>query len=151
MPTLLDLAGVPIPDTVEGISLVSDERRDYAYGENGEDLHSTRMVRDSRYKLIYYATGNHFQLFDMVEDPLELCDLARLPDYAGEMAQLKELMIGELYGGDAEWIEGDEFVGWPDREFVPGPNRGLSSQRGHHFPAPPKTDMPQIEWHHERP
>ncbi len=151
MPTLLDMAGIPIPDTVEGMSMVGEETREYAYGENGEDLHSTRMVRDKRYKLIYYATGNHFQLFDMQEDPLELHDLANDPTYASEIERLKEQLKTELYGVDLEWIENGKFVGWPDRAFVPGPNRGLSSQRGEHWPSPPKTDMAQIEWHHERP
>jgi hypothetical protein len=33
--------------------------------------------------------------------------------------------------------------------LVPCPNKGLSSQRGDHWPPPPKTDMPQIRWRHE--
>lgn len=150
MPTLLDLTGVAIPETVEGISLVGDRRREYVYGENGEDLHSTRMVRDERFKLIYYATGNHLQLFDMHEDPFELRDLVQQPEYADRLTTLKERLVEEMYGVDEEWLDGDELVGWPDREFIPGANRGLSSQRGQHWPVPPKTDMPQIEWHHER-
>ena len=36
MPTLLDLAGIDIPDTVEGLSMVGEERRSYLYGECGE-------------------------------------------------------------------------------------------------------------------
>ena len=35
MPTLLDLCGVEIPETVEGISLLSDAKRDLLYGELG--------------------------------------------------------------------------------------------------------------------
>ena len=151
MPTLLDLAGVPVPETVEGVSLLGEVQHEYLYGENGEDLHATRMIRDRRFKLIYYATSNRFQLFDMENDPQELHDLAGRPEYANDLARLQQTLAGELYGIDLEWLDGDKFIGWPDREFVPGPNKGLSSQRGQHFPAPPKTDMPQIEWHHERP
>ena len=151
MPTLLDLAGVPVPETVEGMSLVREEQRTYVYGENGEDLHATRMVRDARCKLIYYATGNRRQLFDLESDPLELRDLAGLPEYQDEVERLTRILVDELYGVDEEWLSDGELVGWTDRPFVPGPNRGLNSQRGQHWPAPPKTDMPQIEWHHERP
>ncbi len=151
MPTLLHMAGIDIPDTVEGLSMVGDEKREFAYGESGEDLHSTRMIRDQRYKLIYYATGNRFQLFDMQEDPFELHDLAQQAEHADELARLKQVLKDELYGVDEEWLSDGEFVGWKDREFVPGPNRGLSSQRGEHWPAPPKTDLPQIEWVHEKP
>src|SRR5690606_41296169 len=36
MPTLLDLAGVPIPPSVEGLSMVGEQRRAYFYGEIDE-------------------------------------------------------------------------------------------------------------------
>jgi hypothetical protein len=36
MPTLLDLCGIPIPDTSERISLISGRERPYLYGEIGE-------------------------------------------------------------------------------------------------------------------
>ena len=150
MPTLLDAAGVPVPETVEGVSLLGHGRRSYVYGENGEDLHATRMVRDDRFKLIYYATGNHIQLFDLENDPRELRNLAGLEEHQAEVDRLSAILLDELYGVDEEWVTDGRLVGWSDRPFVPGPNRGLSSQRGQHWPAPPKTDMPQIEWHHER-
>jgi hypothetical protein len=46
---LLDLAGVDIPETTQGLSMVGDERRDMLYGELGEDQRATRMVHDGRY------------------------------------------------------------------------------------------------------
>ena len=64
MPTLLDLCGVPIPDSVEGHSLLSGYRRDHIYCEHFEDDRAMRMVRTERHKLIWYPTGNRFQLFD---------------------------------------------------------------------------------------
>jgi arylsulfatase A-like enzyme len=149
MPTLLDLAGVPIPETVDGLSMVGEQKRSWLYGEIGEDGHATRMIHNGRYKLIYYPVGNYQQLFDLETDPDELIDLSRSPDHAEILAQLTQLLIGQLYGGDEAWVQASQLVGLPDREFVPGPNKGLSSQRGHHWPPPPRTDMPQIEWHHE--
>ena len=147
MPTLLDLAGVEIPDTVEGLSMVRAEKRDLFYGEIGEDAHATRMIRERRYKLIYYATGNRRQLFDLESDPRECVDLSADPRYADTLARLTEVLIGELYGGDETWVEDGHLVGLPDRQYGPGPNRGLTSQRGQHWPPPPKSDMPQIRWH----
>ncbi len=47
------------------------------------------------------------------------------------------LLIGELYGGDEAWVQDGKLVGTPDREYRPGPNRGLSGQRGIHWPPPP--------------
>jgi len=149
MPTLLDLAGVAIPDSVEGRSMFSERKREHLYGEVGEDGHATRMIHDGRYKLIYYPVGNLGQLFDTQEDPNELTNLSGSADHAETLQRLTQLLIRELYGGDERWVENGRLVGLPDRPFVPGPNKGLSSQRGQHWPPPPKTDMPQIEWHVE--
>jgi arylsulfatase A-like enzyme len=149
MPTLLDLCGVPFPGTVEGISVVGERRRDWLYGEIGEDAAATRMVHDGRYKLIYYATGNHRQLFDVQEDAQERHDLAGVPDHAATLERLTQILVGQLNGGDEAWLQGGRLVGTPGRRFLPGPNKGLSSQRGDHWPPPPKTDMPQIRWRHE--
>jgi arylsulfatase A-like enzyme len=149
MPTLLDLAGVDIPKTVEGLSMVGEQKRDWLYGEVGEDDHATRMIHDGRYKLIYYPVGNYRQLFDLETDPEEFTNLAASPDHAEILARLTGLLIDQLYGGDEAWVQNGQLVGREDRPFVPGPNKGLSSQRGLHWPPPPRTDMPQIEWHVE--
>jgi hypothetical protein len=105
------------------------------------------MVHDGRYKLIYYATGNVRQLFDLQEDPQELIDLASDDAHCEPLAQLTALLMGQLYGGDEAWVKEGSLVGLPARAFAPGPNKGLTSQRGSHWPQPPATNMPQIEWH----
>ena len=149
MPTLLDLAGIDIPETVEGMSMVGEQKRDWFYGEVGEDNHATRMIHDGRYKLIYYPVGNCRQLFDLQNDPNELIDRSDSPEHAAILTRLTDLLLSQLYGGDEAWAENGQLVGLPDRDFSPGPNRGLSSQRGSHWPQPPRTNMPQIQWHSE--
>jgi hypothetical protein len=108
------------------------------------------MIHDGRHKLIYYAAGNHRQLFDLERDPDELLDYASSREYAETLDRLTEILIGQLYGGDEAWVHEGKLVGLPDREFQPGPNRGLTSQRGHHWPPPPASHMPQIEWFAEQ-
>ena len=147
MPTLLDLAGIDIPNTVDGISMVGDKKRDHFYGECDEGLRATRMIRDGRYKLIYYSVGNFSLLFDLQEDPKEMVNLADSPEHAAILSGLKEKLIGELYGEDVEWVKNGELVGLPNRSYTPGPNRGLTSQRGGHWPPPPASNMQQIEWY----
>lgn len=149
MPTLLDLAGVRIPDTVEGLSMAGGNKRDWIYGEIDEGPRATRMICDGRYKLIYFATGNRSQLFDLEKDPRELKDLAQSPDHAETLAHLQKILVSQLYGSDEKWIKDGKLAGLPNKTFSPGPNRGLTSQRGAHWPPPPASNMPQIEWFNE--
>ena len=145
MPTLLELVGIEIPETVEGISMVGEERREWLYGEVGEGGSATRMIHNGRHKLIYYPVGNRRQLFDLEDDPNELRDLSGSPAYQQVLIRLTEFLIGQLYGGDEAWAEGGQLIGLPDRAFVPGPNKWLSGQRGDHFPPPPRADTQQLQ------
>ncbi len=150
MPTLLDLCDIEIPDTVDGRSMVGAETREYIYGECGEDDYASRMIRDQRYKLVYYPVGNHSQLFDLNDDPKELVDLAGNPAHAETLARLQNVLISEMYGVDLDWIENGKLVGKSDRIYRWAPHRSLNSQRGDGWPPSPKVDIIQIEWSRER-
>ncbi|WP_182058230.1 sulfatase-like hydrolase/transferase [Pantoea sp. ME81] len=147
MPTLLDLCGIDAPAHCEGLSMFSDQRRDTLYGECSEGDHATRMIHDGRFKLIYYATGNAFQLFDLDNDPGEMTNLSNQAEYHDVQTRLQQALADELYGQDLEWIQEGKFVGWPDKPFVLGPHRNLNSQRGDGWPPSPPVDIPQVEWH----
>ena len=135
MPTLLDLCGIPAPDSVEGVSMVSGPRREYLYGQFYENEYATRMVHDGRHKLVYYAVGNRTQLFDLEQDPDEIRSLADDPSYADVRDRLTGLLIQNLYGSDLEWLDGDKVVGLPDREWTSeyDYDLGFSAQRGYRF------------------
>jgi len=137
MPTLLDLAEIDIPKTVEGFSMVGSEKRDLLYGECGEGHTATRMIRNERYKLIYYPTGNHLQLFDLQEDPCEKVDLSTCDRHKSTLESLTTMLIKELYGEDMQWVSQKKLIGLPDLPHTPGPNKNLSGVRGIHFPPPP--------------
>jgi arylsulfatase A-like enzyme len=133
MPTLLDMAGIPIVESVEGISLLSNTKREYLYGEHNEGDTATRMLRGRDYKLIYYPAGNCFQLFDLQDDPLELKNLANDPDYTAVLGELTGHLVDNLYGDDLNWLQNGRLAGLPDMPFEPKPNRGLTAQRGWRF------------------
>ncbi len=132
MPTLLDLAGLSVPDTVGGRSMVGEDRRDWLFGEHGEDDRATRMIHDGQYKLIYYPTGNRIQLFDLDTDPYELCDLASSRDHTDTRDRLITLLIRQLHSGDERWADDAALVGLPDRPLQVSPDRDLRGQRGLH-------------------
>jgi arylsulfatase A-like enzyme len=146
MPTLLEMCELPIPASVEGRSVFSSSQREYLYGECGEDDHATRMIRDERYKLIYYPVGNYFHLFDMHEDPRECHDLVGTAAHASAQSRLTNLLKGELYGGDEEWVKDGAFIGKPNKIYSWMPHRSLNSQRGDGWPPAPAVDIPQVEW-----
>lgn len=139
MPTMLDLAGVSIPATCTGISMVGNETRSTLYGEINENASATRMIRDERHKLIYYPMGNVVQLFDLKEDPRECINVAESKDYVDVRRRLTDQLIQEFYGGDEDWVKDGHLVGLPDIPYEPSPNRGLTGQRGSHWPVPPQS------------
>jgi len=130
MPTLLKQCGIEIPATVEGQSMFCEQDRDYLYGEHDEGLTATRMIRKGEYKLIYFPAGNRFLLFNLKDDPDELTDLSNHPGHQSVLAEMRDLLTGELYGSDLEWMDEGRLTGLPDREYEIFPDRNLSAQRG---------------------
>lgn len=142
MPTLLDLAGIETPDSVDGLSMVGQQRRETLYGECGEGQTCSRMLHDGRYKLVYYPDGNCRQLFDLHNDPHESEDLAGQAAHARTLRRLEGALAAELYGGDEQWVANGRLEGLPAVPDAPlAANRGLNGQRGLHYPLPP-TDAP---------
>jgi len=103
--TFLDIAGVPIPDDMQGRSLVpilegntpSDWRTSFYY--HYYEYPSVHMVKkhegvyDGRFKLIhYYDDIDEWELLDRKNDPLELKNVYSDATYASEVERLgKEL------------------------------------------------------------
>ena len=102
-PTFLQAAGLPVPEVMQGASLLpllqgnTDTWRSAIYyhyyehgGEHGVPRHEA--VRTSRYKLINFYWNDGFNLFDLEKDPSELKDVYRDPAYA----ETARAMRGEL-------------------------------------------------------
>jgi arylsulfatase A-like enzyme len=109
-PTLCELAGVNIPESVEGLSLATVIRgekkkvRDTAFAVY-KDVQ--RMVRDERWKLIWYPKAARYQLFDLTRDPWEMVDEAGNPAQAGRLAAMKKRLAAE------QEAHGDRFAPRP--------------------------------------
>lgn len=140
MPTLLDLAGIDIPVSVDGLSMAGQKRRPWLYGEFGAGPDTGhRMIHDGRFKLIYHAAGNRRQLFDLQEDPREMRDLAESPEHTEMLDRLTKLLIEQLHGAACQWVRDGVLIGSPIQDAPKPLDRGLNNQRGTHWPPPHRS------------
>ena len=87
-PTFCDLAGTPIPDTVDGHSLLpiltgenTDSVRQWLHGEHTGGTWSNHWLTDGLTKYVWYSQTGRELLFDLDADPAECHNLAqRQPD-----------------------------------------------------------------------
>lgn len=81
MPTLLDCAGLPIPESVEGRSLLplmrgeTPEWRPYLHGEHPTFHGSMHYITDAQFKYIWMSGNGAEQFFDLKHDPQEMHNL----------------------------------------------------------------------------
>ena len=104
-PTILDIAGVPVPGWMQGLSLknlVTNKKkklnRNYLYYHYYEFVRDHTViphlaVRGTRYKLIYFYTVNEWELYDLETDPQEQKNLIRNPAYQKTVQQMKAELL----------------------------------------------------------
>jgi choline-sulfatase len=93
LPTLCDLVGAPVPETVQGRSLLPllgdrpapGNWRDAVFSQIGDTL----MIRTREWMLNTYG-GEPGELFDLPKDPHEFCNRIADPAYADTVASLQE-------------------------------------------------------------
>jgi arylsulfatase A-like enzyme len=122
MPTLLDAAGISIPDTVDGRSVLplltapASSWRDYIHGEHCtcySEEQEMQYVTDGRWKFIWLPRTGREQFFDLVRDPGETCDLINDPAAQEEIQRWRGYLVRELENRDCGWVKND-------RPFCPG-------------------------------
>ena len=117
MPTLLDLVGAEVPETVEGSSLrgeITGEKsleRAYLHGEHsGSHEQSNQWILTRHDKYVWFTQTGVERYFDLDADPREEHDLARDPAHAERVAELRAILIDELRGREEGYVENDGLV-----------------------------------------
>lgn len=127
VPTILDLAGVSIPDTVEGRSLVpllsgetGTEWRDYVHIECAS-LHARHhTLTDGKEKFIWFTEDGKEQFFRLTDDPLECEDLINKLEEQECIEHWRIRMIQELKERPEGFSDGKKLI--PGCEY-PGDGR----------------------------
>ena len=117
-PTFLDLAGVPVPREMQGVSwkaLAAGQKpanwrqsflAEYFYENGGGDTPTLVGVRTAKAKLVKYpGRAEWTEVFDLAVDPYELRNLAADPAATAKLsaefdAQVKEVNYAEPQGAD---------------------------------------------------
>lgn len=143
-PTFLDLAGLPIPDSMQGRSLApllhgeapKDWRKTVYYRYYHDPGHHNTAahygVRSATHKLIYYWKKDAYEMFDLTKDPAEQHNLlfdpneaaradvaAKFQELKAEIARLqKEYKDDGQYADPATWPEGSADGPFKDKKPV---------------------------------
>lgn len=100
-PTLLECAGIEIPEAVQGDSFKAilqgespaDWRKELLYTYYGRGAHRVAShygVRTDRHKLIHFQGKDEWELFDLKKDPNEMQNLYHHPEYASKVRELSD-------------------------------------------------------------
>ena len=123
-PTMLDMAGVPVPDDMQGRSLVPllqgnspDDWRTSVYYHYYE-FPSVHMVnrhygaRTDRYKIAHFYQLEEWELYDLQTDPHEVNNVYDSPEYAEIQAEMKAELarLQKYYRDDDPYISPDQIA-----------------------------------------
>ena len=132
-PTFLDAAGVEFPakaadrrDPLAGESLLAsapgEKDRDVQFVECLPGRQRWAMVRDRRYKLVYYANGGVEHFYDLEEDPGEIANLMRtggVPRVEYERLRRRLVEHEQRWGPEGAVVDGD-LRRYPPEELAMG-------------------------------
>jgi arylsulfatase len=136
MPTMLDAAGVSIPESVDGESLLNitrgrDDWREFVQGEHTGCYtmeQGMQYVTDGKEKYIWFHHTGKELFFDLQDDPLECHDLSKDPDALSQIQTWRQRLAkinedrGDPRGQDGELVVQekaitltDNYYKWKDR------------------------------------
>jgi arylsulfatase A-like enzyme len=113
MPTILSMAGIETPETVEGMDLSplmrgeKGQERPYLHIEHAP-MHHT--LTDGKEKYIWFVEHGREQFFRVADDPNELHDLAAVRKHAGRVAHWRRLLVHELADRPEGFSDGEKLA-----------------------------------------
>lgn len=123
LPTFLEAAGAPVPELVEGASMLPltrgqkegwrpwlDLEHDICY----DSINHWSALCDGKMKYIYHAIDGEEQLFDLQQDPGELEDLAGEVQHSATLQEWRSRLVAHLEPRGEQWVKSGRLVPRPE-------------------------------------
>lgn len=117
LPTLLELANIPVPEGVDGFSLLPEllgqakNERPYLHGEHSfHDGLSHQFIVTKQDKFIWFSESGKEQYFDLQQDPNEQHNAIHDQKYAKRINELREILIAELKDREEGYSDGKQLI-----------------------------------------
>ena len=132
MPTLLDFAGIEIPETVDGISMAPEiisgqaKERDYLHGEHSGGIQSNHYIVTKHDKYIWFSQTGREQYFNLDIDPREEHDGIHDENYQERITVLRNYLIDELKDREEGYSDGKQLLKGTPKPVLDWLNNSLS-------------------------
>jgi len=119
LPTCCDIAGIQVPDTIEGRSLLPTTRgenlgRPFVHGTHGamRDCHDGfHYLTDGRFKYIWWVGPGREQLFDLDNDACECHDLTTESAHKDQLVTMRNALIDMIANAPEGFVQDGQLVG----------------------------------------
>ena len=127
MPTFLDAAGVDIPETCTGKSLLPIMRgeassvREVLHGEHSgcyANDQGNQYITDGKHKYIWYTQTGREHLFNLEDDPDECRDLALTEDADSLLHPWRNRMIATLKDRPEGFTDGEKLISGKEHKYL---------------------------------
>lgn len=110
MPTLLDLAGLPIPESLDGLTMARENHREYLHGEHSWPELGNQFVVTKTDKFCWFNATGQEQYFDLEHDPQERVDRIDDPACQDRIGQLRRALVRTLQGREEGYTDGQRLL-----------------------------------------